>query len=452
MLISVKRRRRQLGEAEHFKALVEATSDWVWEVDVEGRYTYVSPKVTQILGYEIEEVLGKTPFDFMQPAEALRVRAQFEHLAEQQREFHGLLNTNISRDGQEVILETSGVPFFDEAGRFCGYRGIDRDVTVREHTLRRLRLADAAVQHSAEGILVADAYGHITACNPAFLGMSGYAEDELIGRPPSMLSAAADPRQRLWDLLGRSPKWSGEGVCRHKRAEAFSVWMTLSSVTHGTQASGFVALISDMTERQLAEATIRFQASHDGLTQLANRAAWLSALQHAVIEATDSGEELAVLFIDLDGFKAANDRYGHGVGDTLLTTTARRLERCVRSSDLVSRFGGDEFTILLRNVSGKNAPQRVAEAVVKALALPFRIEGHDVHVSGSVGLARFPAHGKTADAIIAAADKAMYIAKRAGGSRVHELKPKGLTASAAAGTPPTRARAAPGRSASPRPS
>lgn len=448
-------------EAAHFRALVEVTSDWLWEVDALGRYTYVSPKVKDLLGYEVDEVLGRTPFDFMTPLESERVSNQFQALLAERRPLVGLLNVNLGKQGHEVILETNAVPVFDAAGAFCGYRGVDRDVTAREQMLGRLRLADAAVQHAAEGILVADAEGNITAANPAFSAMSGYQEAELLGRPPSMLSSAADPRQRLWDLIGEHPRWSGEGACRHRGAEAFSVWLTLSAVHHGPRVTGYVALVSDMTERQLAEATIRFQATHDALTQLANRTAWLVSLRHALASAEERGEPVAVLFIDLDGFKTANDRYGHGVGDTLLSTAARRLERCVRRTDLVARFGGDEFTILLRGVSGKHAPQRVAKACVEALRVPFRIDGNDVRISASIGVAAWPRHGLTVEGLIAAADEAMYVAKRAGGSQVAiarlaaRAKPKAkakakarakakgpapLTASGAGGRRPTTAR------------
>lgn len=318
--------------------------------------------------------------------------------------------------------------------------GWEADPDHRDQLLRRLRLADAAVQSSAEGIVVADASGRILSCNPAFLEMTGCDEAALVGKAPTLLRASAHPQRRVWDLLADGYRWSGEGLCRPRDGEPFSVWMTLSAVHHGPHVTGYVALVSDMTERKLAEATIRFQASHDALTQLLNRAAFLSALERAVREAASCNERLAVLFIDLDGFKAANDRHGHAVGDALLATTARRLERCVRRSDLVCRFGGDEFTLLLRGVKA-DAPMRVARTVVKALAAPFHIDGIDVRVSGSVGLALFPTSGTTRDALIAAADEAMYAAKRAGGSRA-------LRASAAAGTRSTTRAAPAGRTPS----
>lgn len=409
-----------LREVEHFRALVEVTSDWLWETDAAGRFTYASPKVRDLLGYEASEVIGRTPFDFMPSAEAKRVGAEFAEYVAARREFHELINVNVHKDGHEVVLETSGVPVFDHDGVFRGYRGIDRDVTARARAQHRLTLADAAVQAAAEGIIVADAEGNITACNPAFVAMSGHSEADLVGKPPSMLSSSdGSARERLWDVLGHgAPKWSGEGTCRHRTGETFSVWMTISAVNHGQRVTGFVALVSDMTERRAAEATIRFQATHDALTQLANRTAYLAALGRALADARSNDERVAVLFVDLDGFKPVNDRHGHGVGDVLLSTTARRLERCVRRTDLVARFGGDEFTILLRGLTAKHVPQRVAKACVEALKVPFRIDGLDVRISASIGLALFPDHGTSVDALVAAADSAMYEAKRAGGGRV----------------------------------
>lgn len=443
-----------LGEGDHFRALVETSPDWLWEVDALGRYSYVSPRVKDLLGYEVDEVLGHTPFDFMPQREAQRVGVLFTEFITARRAFYELINLNVHKAGHEVVLETSAVPLVDPAGEFLGFRGIDRDVTQREHALHRLRLADAAVQASAEGIVVADADGNITACNPAFVTMSGYGEGELIGKAPSMLSSAEDARERLWDLIGGAPKWSGEGQCRHRSAESFAVWMTLSAVRHGSQVTGYVALISDMTERRLAEATIRFQASHDALTQLVNRVTWLAAFKRALVAANVDQGRVAVLFVDLDGFKRANDTHGHGVGDVLLATTARRLERCVRRTDLVARFGGDEFTILLTDLTAKHVPERVAKACVAALDVPFRIDGLDVRVSASIGVAVFPDHGRTVDDLVAVADRAMYEAKRAGGAgvRIAGAKPKKkVRASGAAGKRSTKAGAARGRTASLRP-
>lgn len=412
-------------EVAHFRALVELTSDWVWEVDEQARYTYASPKVKDLLGYEPQEVLGRTPFELMATEEGRRVQASFFSYASQRREFHELLNVNQHKSGREVVLESSGVPIFDDAGAFRGYRGIDRDVTLRMFDEQRLHLMDAAVRAAAEGIMVADSKGRITACNPAFATMTGYLLEELVGRAPHALVAAdGTGREALWTLIGHEPKWSGEGTCLHRTGESFPVWMTLSAVNDDSGITGYVAVVVDMTERRAAEAAMRFQATHDPLTQVSNRTGFLASLAQAIAQGRAQEARLAVLFIDLDGFKSVNDRHGHGAGDVLLSTAARRLERCIRRGDLLARFGGDEFTLLLPDIEGRAVAQRVAKDCVNSLHVPFRINGLDVWISASVGLAVFPEDGNTVDELLSAADGAMYRAKHAGGDRLMHAAPR----------------------------
>ena len=121
-----------------YQNLVESTSDWVWEVDEAGRYTYVSPRVKDLLGYEPEEIMHKTPFDLMPPEEAKRIKETFITAVTQQEPLNSLENTNLHKDGHPVVLETSGTPIFDKKGKFCGYRGIDRDITARKHAENKL--------------------------------------------------------------------------------------------------------------------------------------------------------------------------------------------------------------------------------------------------------------------------------------------------------------------------
>ncbi len=410
-----------LVDLERFKAMVEATSDWLWEVDARGVYTYASPKVRELLGYEPEEVLGKTPFDFMPPDEAVRAKAVFLPIAEQRRRMESLLNVNLHKDGHLVVLETSGVPVFDEAGEYQGYRGVDRDVTERVHAEERERLSDAVLRAAAEGILVAGRDGRVLMANPAFLAMTGFVEEQVVGHALTMLSAGVgETRQRvLWSVLDNTARWSGEGTGRSSNGEPFPVWLTLSSVRdEGGVITGYVAVVSDMTERRAAEETIRFQATHDALTSLANRTYFMSTLNKALEAARSKRQQVAVLFVDLDGFKPVNDDHGHGTGDLLLAAVARRLERCTRKSDLVARIGGDEFTIFVEGPQVARVARRIGETIVRRLAEPFHLDGKDLELGCSVGIAVFPEDGDNVDALVGAADKAMYEAKQAGGSRV----------------------------------
>ena len=132
MLGEIQGREEEIAASEaKFRSIVETTSDWIWEVDSQGRYVYSSPKITELLGYELEEIIGKTPFDFMVPEDTVRVKKISTEISENREAINGLVNTAIHKDGHRVVLDTSGVPVFDENGGFCGYRGIDRD--IRQH-------------------------------------------------------------------------------------------------------------------------------------------------------------------------------------------------------------------------------------------------------------------------------------------------------------------------------
>jgi PAS domain S-box-containing protein len=216
--------------------MVESTSDWIWEVDQEGRYTFSNRKVADILGYSIKEVMGRTPFDFMPPDEALRIRKAFGAIAAARKPFSGLENINLHKSGRQLVLETSGVPIFGEQGEFCGFRGIDRDITARKHTEQELHKScgrlekrvkqtcceigekQAALEHEVairrqietelanrerqfqslvealnEGFGIVDAETRLTYVNAKFLEILGYSYNEVLGKK---ISDFMDARNR----------------------------------------------------------------------------------------------------------------------------------------------------------------------------------------------------------------------------------------------------------------
>ncbi len=176
---------------ERFRSLTENTSDWIWEISADGVYTYVSPQVKVLLGYEPEEVVGKTPFDFMAPDEAERIAGRFAAIAESRQAFHGLENVNRREDGRLVTLETGGVPIVDSSGQLRGYRGIDRDVTARKEAEKALSASRnsflSIVERSADGILVLAEDGRVLYANPAALSLFGRSGKDVgeiwFGRP-----------------------------------------------------------------------------------------------------------------------------------------------------------------------------------------------------------------------------------------------------------------------------
>jgi diguanylate cyclase (GGDEF)-like protein len=185
----------------------------------------------------------------------------------------------------------------------------------------------------------------------------------------------------------------------------------------GAMVSSFNALVDKL---QLSESRMRHLAHHDALTSLPNRMAFQQSLTQGVALAVRQEGSLALLFIDLDGFKKVNDSYGHDVGDQLLVQVATRLRCCVRASDMVGRLGGDEFVLLLTDNPSAEQAQQIADKVIGAISKPYDMANAQTVLGASIGIALYPTHAKSADQLLIMADTAMYVAKRAGGSR-HQL-------------------------------
>jgi len=251
---------------EKFRSLVETTSDWVWEVDQNTTYTYASPKVKDLLGYEPEEVTGKTPFDFMPPDEAERVTRLLKDIFESQSSFAGLENTNLHKDGQHVVLETSGVPIFDAGGNFMGYRGIDRDITERKQAEEALRESEEKFrlffENEPEYCYMISLEGKILDANKSALKILGYKKEEIIGE--SLLTKVYAPASRKKANL-LLMEWKKTGNLRNeelniitKEGRERTVLLSVDSVrdAHGKVLHS-ISVQRDITERKQAEDALR---------------------------------------------------------------------------------------------------------------------------------------------------------------------------------------------------
>lgn len=267
-----KNTQRQLRESEErFRTLLETVGDWLWEIDEHGVYTYASPRVRDLLGYEPEEVLGKTPFDFMPEAEAKRVAAIFQSIAAEQKPFHLLENTNRHKDGHLVVLETNGMPVFDKTGVFRGYRGIDRDVTERKRILTEhqrseelVRKLSRAVDQSPVSIFITDTAGRIEYVNRKFCEVTGYSAAETLGQTPRLLKSGQQSPEfyaRLWQTILRGYTWAGEIQNRKKNGDPVWEMVAISPILNGdSQVTHFVAVKEDITERKRNEEQLQQQA------------------------------------------------------------------------------------------------------------------------------------------------------------------------------------------------
>jgi diguanylate cyclase (GGDEF)-like protein/PAS domain S-box-containing protein len=293
----------------------------------------------------------------------------------------------------------------------------------REHrahlrTQEQLRLWAKVFECSREAMFITDAENRIIDVNRSFSQITGYSADEVLGHDPKVLGLGTHGPEfvrGLWHALHATGMWQGEIWNRRKNGDAYPAWLSIAGVPAADQSGGrWIAAFSDITDRKRSEARIEHLAHHDSLTDLPNRALFHQLLASAIEHARRTGELLAVLFVDLDRFKTINDSLGHKVGDKLLCEASQRMLRSVRRADTVSRYSGDEFLILLRDITSPEHAGRVAEVLLKALRQPFMIDGVELRISATVGVGLFPENGDTGEAIIRCADAAMYEAKESG--------------------------------------
>ncbi len=295
-----------------------------------------------------------------------------------------------------------------------------RAALQNRHTGRRIELLAKVFEHSGEAIMLTDRDHRILDVNPAFVAQSGWAREELIGRRPGVLASSRTGAAEYAAIargVQTEGRWRGEIWDRDKGGREYPKWLSITVLRDASgEITHHICSSIDVTEVKEAEARMQHLAHHDTLTQLPNRVNLVSRLEQAMAQARREGDELAMLFIDMDRFKNINDTLGHQVGDGLLVEVGQRLRALVRESDIVARLGGDEFVLVLTGVGrhGAGAASSVAAKLLGELGRPYHVAGHELHSTPSIGIGLFPADGEDTDTLMKNADTAMYQAKAAG--------------------------------------
>lgn len=294
-------------------------------------------------------------------------------------------------------------------------QGLEREAQAA----RERALAAAVFEASPIGIVVTDANGIILRVNQAFTGISGYSLLEARGHKANLLRSGRHDNafyQQMWEAIVQRGHWSGEIWNRHRNGKIRRHELNITAVLDAQeQIVNFVGLLRDVTERYTQERRMHHLATHDALTGLANRTLLMEELQRALALAARKREGVGLLFLDLNGFKAVNDRHGHSTGDALLQAVSHRLRQQVRASDLLCRQGGDEFVLMMSEAPAGERLLEIAVKLLEQLSAPYPELPADVHISGSIGVARWPDHADDADGLLNAADNAMYVAKQRSG-------------------------------------
>ena len=412
---------REKNKSEAFyRSLIEHTHVVAWEyLPNAGQFSYVSPQAEKLTGHSLEEWTSKGFWEAnLHPEDYAKVIAFCSSKTHTQEE-QGLEFRLLKKDGSEFWLRQL-VSVVEVDSEHCyALRGFLIDITESKQAMEKQRLAELVFDTIHEGIMITDADNCIEIVNPAFTKITGYSFDEVRGKNPHMLSSGhqdADFQDTLWLSLNDQEYWEGELWNRHKDGAMYAQSISISKVhDEFGRIKQHIAIFSDVTEKKQAEQRIYYQANYDPLTDLPNRRLFQDRLHSAVVSAKRNNTQLALLFIDLDRFKEVNDSAGHAAGDRLLMQAAKRLNLCVRESDTLARFGGDEFIVILNNLSKGHDIENIARTMLELLEQPFYLGASmDAAISASIGIALYPADGEDDTTLIRYADAAMYRVKETG--------------------------------------
>ncbi len=404
------------------RALLDNFPFLVWLKDKNGRFLAVNQRMAEAAGHSsANQLVGKTDFDVGPGELAEAYRA--DDLAVMESGNTKYIVEPLVVDGQHVWFETFKSAVLVD-GKVTGTVGFSRDITKRKQAEDKLQLAASVFSHAREGIMITAADGTIIDVNDTFVLITGYSREEVIGQNPRFLKSGRQGDEfytSLWRELTEKGHWYGEIWNRRKNGEIFAEMLTISAVYDDQgNTRHFVALCSDITALKEHEKQLEHIAHYDVLTTLPNRVLLADRLHQAMAQEPRRGQLLAVAYLDLDGFKAINDTYGHETGDQLLIALAARMKQTLREGDTLARLGGDEFVAVLLDLGETSACEPMLSRLLDAAAEPSPIGDLVLQVSASLGVTFYPqADEVDADQLLRQADQAMYQAKLSGKNRYH---------------------------------
>ncbi|MCE4557220.1 putative bifunctional diguanylate cyclase/phosphodiesterase [Roseateles cellulosilyticus] len=407
--------KRQALDAARFRMLADHVPAWIALYGAaDHRCQFANRGYAEAFGLTQESIVGLHFSEIVGPEGYEHVRPHVERLV---RELQSVVyERELPRPGGDVAyLEIHLIPQFDADGELLGSWVLVYDISRHRRAEQRLRESEGRLekfmQATVEGILF-HRDGTMTDVNQSLCAMTGWSADELIGR--HVLSfVAEDHLANVQEVMRASRELRYETAILHRDGTRIPVELIIRTLERDGERLR-MAVVRDIRDRLASEARIQHLAHHDGLTGLLNRSAFMERMAAMLKLAERNNDMLALLFIDLDNFKRVNDSLGHMEGDQVLTTVSERLVGALRGSDLVGRFGGDEFVVLLTDVTARADVVVVLEALLQVVEVPVKADGRALSVTPSIGVAVFPDDGRLADELIQHADTAMYRAKAKG--------------------------------------
>ena len=402
----------------HLEAVFHAIAAGVIWFDQNGVITSFNRTALDLLGYSEEELTGRNILTLFSRSNEQESELTLEYLLDLDGGNSHRINNLLGRckNNTDCHLDLLISQYGEQASDT--YMGIIHDTSELKMSEHELSLAAKVFENMSEAVIITDAENNFVSVNPAFTKMTGYTQDEILGKNPSIMSSGqhdAEFYQQMWDEIIKNGYWQGEIWNRRKNNEIYPKWLSIVAVQDSNnKIQNYIAVSSDISERKAADERIHFMAHYDALTGLPNRVLLHDRLLQAILHAKRKNTKVAILFLDLDRFKIINDTLGHSVGDLLLQAVAKRLQKCVRATDTVARIGGDEFIIVLNDLVDSDLVGKVAQKIMTTIAESFLIREQELHTTTSIGISLFPADGVANEELISNADVAMYRAKENG--------------------------------------
>ncbi|OUD13288.1 PAS domain S-box protein [Thioflexithrix psekupsensis] len=403
-----------------FRGLFEQAAVGIGLVDMQGRCFQANPGLQQILGRDIGDLLDR-PFDkLFYPSDSV-VEKEFHHKLLTQQISHYQMEKYFFRKESAIAwgrLTTSLVK--NEADQPVFYVQMVEDITERKRAQTKQRLAAKVFETTSDGIMITNAEGRIIDVNQAFLLMTGYSYEAVLDQNPRFLQSGHHDRaffDNLWMQVRNTGRWRGQIWNRRQNGDIFSVWLSISAVRgEHNQVTHYVAVYSDISSLKENDERMRLLSHYDPLTELPNRLLFHELLTRACRQE----ERVALLYLDIDGFKRINDLFNYDVGDACLKEVATRLRRCLREGDQVARLDSDEFAIVMSPIHQKYDTRVITDQIFAELQKPITVEQHTFTIDCNIGVSFFPSDSIQADqpdgveVFIQQADMAMFMAKENG--------------------------------------
>jgi len=400
---------------------INNVEDLIQIVDKNGSFHFVNNAWLRTLGYSKQETKKLNVFEVIHPDYLEHCTDLFQSLFRKERDKIKMEVAFLTKDGKTIYLK--GNANLQLKGKEpISTRSIFRNITEEKEAEYLRKLSENIFSNTKEGVIATDMKGQIKFANTAFVEITEYSKEELLRRNINsifpVITPDSDITTQMISSLQESDTWQGELWTHKKNGEPYLLRMSVSAIHNEKgETINYAGIITDITRDKERERDLYDRAMHDNLTKLPNREMFYEFASTAQKEAEEKNKIFALLFLDLDNFKEINDQYGHLVGDRLLRALSQRLRNTIRESDIASRFGGDEFVILLKDIKTVENTKKVTQHIVDSISKPFTINDEKIYISASIGIS-FYSYKATIDRLLKNADEAMYKAKKDGKNRI----------------------------------